>query len=484
MEKKMANLKSAYELANERIIAPKEKKRDDSEERPFDDFIEIPEFSNREEKMIEERQTQYIQAGQIEQIVQSDQIEQTEQIEQIESVRVQPSEKITFSDNYDDPIEVHWNGHFLDYGGFSRMNRAMAFGLSNKGVSVKLEIEPNILNHVNKSTQKQIELMTKTKIAPDAPKVYGVTVPSLLSHAGKKILYTMIETSETIHKDYVGKLNMVDEIWVPTQYGKKILQKNNVHPPIYVMPLGVDTERYCPDAKPFDFGMSLKGFVFISVFRWSYRKGFDIMLRSFMEEFDGTEDVTFLMVSRAVECPEEIGSNKIISDFNDIKSFINKDGALPHVALYNKPIPERSMPGIYTAADAFILISRGEGFGLPFLEASSCGLPVIGSYCSGQTDFLNDDNSYLVHPKNYVEAKINSNLSRMAKLCHFYEGQMFPDFDSDSIKQTRFKMREVYENYSEAKRKNELLKNLISDNYTWDGAVSNVFNRLKNIRRK
>ena len=68
--------------------------------------------------------------------------------------------------------------------------------------------------------------MTKTKIAKDAPKVFGVTVPTMLSHSwSKKILYTMIETSDTVHRDYVGKLNMVDEIWVPTQYGKGVLAK-------------------------------------------------------------------------------------------------------------------------------------------------------------------------------------------------------------------------------------------------------------------
>ena len=117
-------------------------------------------------------------------------------------------------------------------------------------------------------------------------------------------------------------------------------------------------------------------------------------------------------------------------------------------------------------------------------EASACGLPVVGSYCSGQTDFLNDDNSYLVYPSSYVEANINGSLSKMAKLCHFYEGQKFPDFESDGVRQTRLMMREVYEDYANAKSKNESLMNSIQNNYTWGIAVDNVYKRLRDIRRK
>jgi len=477
----MGELKSAYELANERIIAPRYTKKPEEDE-SFDDvgvekidmdFIEIPEFSNKEGKLIEGNETKIIRKGD-----RANRINE-EREEKVDEVKVQQAQTIHFEDGK--MMEVYWNGHFLDYGGFARMNRTMVFGLSNRNVKVKAEIEP-YLTHVNKSTQDELKALSNNDISKKAPKVFGVTVPTNLSHGGKKIVYTMIETSEKVHKDYSGKLNLCDEIWTPTQYGKEILEKSNVYPPIHVMPLGIDVKRYTPEAGHMDFGKAMKKFKFLSVFRWSYRKGFDILLRAYMREFSNDDDVSLLLVSRAVDRPEENGTAKILEDFNNIKSSIGRpEEELPHIALYIKPIQEMNMPKVYSSANAFALISRGEGFGLPYCEAAACGLPVIGSNCSGQSDFLNNENSYLVEPDGYIEANVSGAMNQMAKLCHFYEGQLFPNFGQGAIEQTQTHLRDVYDNYQEAQEKADKLKRLIVNNYTWDMAVDRVYKRLREI---
>lgn len=469
----MSPIKSAHELAMERIIASRYTKP--KEENPFSlDFVTDFEYST--EKV---NNGEYDNAF-IESQNESQNENKSEKKDNIEmnDIKIKDSETV----HYDGKIkEIYWNGHFLDYGGFSRMNRTMAFGLSNRNVKVKLEIEP-YLTHVNKATQKQLEEMSNYDISEKAPKIYGVTVPLNVSHAGKKILYTMIETSEKIHEDYAGKLNLMDEVWVATNYGKKIFENSNVYPPIKVMPLGVDINRYNSEAGVMDFGSSMNDFKFLSVFRWSYRKGYDLLLRAYLEEFDSSDNVSLLLVSRAVECPEAVGSQKIVEDFQAIKNTINKsEGEFPHVALYTKPIKEKDMPKVYNSCDAFSLISRGEGFGLPYCEAASTGLPIIASNCSGHTDFLNDDNSFLVSPESYVTAKTNGKMARMAKLCRFYENQTFPYFGESSINLTKDHMRYVYENPDKAQKKAEKLKSLIQNNYTWDMSVDRVYQRISEI---
>ncbi len=45
-------------------------------------------------------------------------------------------------------------------------------------------------------------------------------------------------------------------------------------------------------------------------------------------------------------------------------------------------LPDEDLPALYSAADALALVSLGEGFGLPLLEAMACGVPVLCSNVS------------------------------------------------------------------------------------------------------
>jgi glycosyltransferase involved in cell wall biosynthesis len=67
---------------------------------------------------------------------------------------------------------------------------------------------------------------------------------------------------------------------------------------------------------------------------------------------------------------------------------------------------DEEKPDLYNLADAYVMPSRGEGFGFVFLEAMACGVPVIGSKLDGGREALLDGKlGLLVDPTNRAEIR-------------------------------------------------------------------------------
>jgi len=93
-------------------------------------------------------------------------------------------------------------------------------------------------------------------------------------------------------------------------------------------------------------------------------------------------------------------------------------------------IPEAEKADYYRLADAYVMPSRGEGFGIVFLEAMACGIPVMGSQLDGSREALLDGElGVLVNPDDASEVAegIASTLSHAKgvpeRLDHFSFGR-------------------------------------------------------------
>lgn len=367
--------------------------------------------------------------------------------------------------------DVVIKGHFLEAGGYAKYNRNLALGLKAVGVNVKIDVVGN---------KNQLNEMEVRQIAPlrGSPSRNAIRIDSMIPSfstcsAGRKtILYTTIE-SYSIPKQFVDIAKGYSEIWVTSDFCKEVLQKAGLKQSIYVMPCSLNTKIYVPEGEKYAFRPELNPFVFVSVFGWSQRKGYDTLLRAYLKEFSSEDPVSLLIVSRVNN-----DSSKADIIKSEIDKYIKESGnsSPPHIVRCSKVIPEHQMASLYRACNAFVLFSRGEGFGLPYCEASMCGLPVIGSNCSGHSMFLNNDNSYLLEIDKLVQVEPGT------MHVHYWDGQQFPSFRSmDAIEQAGQLMREVYENYDEARDKNENLRSHILSNYSIGTVVNKVKTRLTEI---
>ena len=58
-------------------------------------------------------------------------------------------------------------------------------------------------------------------------------------------------------------------------------------------------------------------------------------------------------------------------------------------------VPDADLPALYSQAEAFVYPSVYEGFGIPIIEAISCGLPVVGCTGSCLEEAGGPDNLYV-----------------------------------------------------------------------------------------
>lgn len=133
-----------------------------------------------------------------------------------------------------------------------------------------------------------------------------------------------------------------------------------------------------------------KKFKFLFVGGTIGRKGPDVLLEAYLNSFTTADDVCLVI--------KDFGGKTVYTG-QTIESQIRiaqaRPGA-PEILYLNEDMAPDALPGLYTACDCFVLPYRGEGFGLPVLEAMACGLPVIVTAGGATDDFVNDETGFRI----------------------------------------------------------------------------------------
>eukprot|EP01034_Spumella_vulgaris_P022691 gene22691-28841_t len=152
-------------------------------------------------------------------------------------------------------------------------------------------------------------------------------------------------------------------------------------------------------------------FEFLSVFKWERRKGWDVLLDAYWSAFDQEDDVVLRIRSYL---PSFIrGERNItltIADYalttrgvplDQLASVVWESGPLP--SRLSDSLTRADMRDLLGSVDAFVLPTRGEGWGLPIAEAMAMALPVIVTNYSGPAAYCDDSNAYLLSVKSTLD---------------------------------------------------------------------------------
>jgi glycosyltransferase involved in cell wall biosynthesis/tetratricopeptide (TPR) repeat protein len=365
-------------------------------------------------------------------------------------------------------LQVAWEGSFLDYGSLSHINRELTAALQGRGrIQVCCGGEQARGFKFGRSPALD---EAASRLKPSFPKQARVTVrhawPPLWQppQSGAWVLIQPWEYG-VVPTEWVRQIKRVDEVWVPSEYARRTYVDAGVEPAkVKVVPNGVDPRKFHPAIPPLPLA-TRKKYKFLFVGGTIPRKGVDLLLKAFLARFTAADDVCLVIKNFGAQ-----GVYHGLTMEKDILAAQSEPNGPEILCLTDDLAPEQ-MASLYTACDCLVHPYRGEGFGLPVLEAMSCGLPVIVTAGGSTDDFASDDYAYRIPARRKPLAQSISGM----KLPHpgwWLEPQL------DALGE---RMHWVASHPEEARRKGRMASPYVRANWSWDRAATVAAQRLRHL---
>lgn len=177
-----------------------------------------------------------------------------------------------------------------------------------------------------------------------------------------------------------------------------LLQEQNIDPrQISILPVTFDTNQFGIAPKPKHllekYSLTPEQPIILTVARLSSSesyKGYDQVIRALPQIRQQIPNVHYLIVGKGDDRPriEKLIQNLNLQDSVTLTGFVPDEELVPH----------------YNLCDVFAMPSKGEGFGIVYLEALACGKPTLGGNQDGAIDALcHGELGALVNPDDLEE---------------------------------------------------------------------------------
>jgi glycosyltransferase involved in cell wall biosynthesis len=191
---------------------------------------------------------------------------------------------------------------------------------------------------------------------------------------------------ENFPKEWSYASSIIDEVWVNTDFVANSVRQ--VHPNVFKVPFSIDFPAPNNHFNREYFNLPKFGKLFLFSYDFNSsaaRKNPEGVISAFKQAFTGIEDA-FLVI-------KSINGENNTARFLEIKTALSDDLRIIWIDEY---LASDEMRGLISVIDCYISLHRSEGLGLGMAESMYLGKPVIATAYSGNLEFMNAENSFLV----------------------------------------------------------------------------------------
>jgi glycosyltransferase involved in cell wall biosynthesis len=294
---------------------------------------------------------------------------------------------------------VVWMGPAYDRGGYGAVTRNYVRGLARIGFPVKLlpygprhaEIDGDVASEL-RSFERAPVGGSPALVVHGTPESFGFAPPFGFV---RRIGCTIFET-DGLPQHWIAPCNSMDEVWVPSHFNVDTFTRAGVDAAkLASIPYGIDARRYIRS----EMVRAQRPFTFLYVCAFTWRKGLDLLLESFLNEFQrGEARLVMRVYSEGYEGVAGDEVERVL--YESVDGRVEKAAAeRPEVRIITQAQSFTDLKRLYESADLYISTDRANGWGVPCQEAMALGVPAATIDWSGSTEFMHADNSVLIHPE-------------------------------------------------------------------------------------
>lgn len=363
-------------------------------------------------------------------------------------------------------VQIVWCSNILDFTGYGKASRQYVMALHSFGIDVK--VEPILLNlpQVELPPDQSavlLHLMGKPKSRSQKVYIMHQTPDSWRRRIYPTIGFTYWETSK-IPEHWVNQSHQMNAVFVPSHHNHEVFYHSGVRVPLFHIRPCLSPSAFHPAVEqPPNYLQQLPPFRFLSVMSWIERKGYDLLLKAFWEEFTAADNVAMVIKTD--------GPESILNEIEGLKSNLGISHQTSPVYVDFQVRSENEMDALYRNCQVYVHPSRGEGAGYPVLEAAAKGLPIITTGWGGQMDFINEQTGYLI-PYSLVPVK------PQAYYHGYHSDQLWAEASKEELRKI---MRNVYENYQQAVLKGAAAQHYVRHNFTHEQAAQDIVTAIQQL---
>lgn len=299
-------------------------------------------------------------------------------------------------------LRVKYLGPVNDYSGYGEASRHHIAALQTAGVET-------MLDRVNYTTES-VDFGTMNPYIAAAEKARGDYKIKLL-HTTPNVFRQYIEPDKynigfmywetsRLPDAFAEGLQLCDEIWTGSLANKDAILSTGVDKPVEIFPQAAEANT--ARAKKFQIP-DFSGYLFYSIFEWTDRKNPTALIHAFLQEFKGRQDVGLLLKTYVKDFSST--NRRLVRQYvNQAREASGIEGA-PPIFLYLDLLDRDQVRRLHATGDCFVSANRGEGWGVPQVEAALAGNSVITTAYGGCAEYFTNEKDMFLLPYSLIPLK-------------------------------------------------------------------------------